>query len=74
MVNAREPQGLPCCLWAYAMPLDENDVPSPCTRVCTLDDDNVCIGCKRTVDEIKAWRGLSPDAKRALLRKIETRS
>ncbi|WP_448192465.1 DUF1289 domain-containing protein [Azospirillum sp. sgz301742] len=55
------------------MPLDENPVPSPCTRVCTLDDNDVCIGCKRTVAEIKAWRGMSPDAKRALLREIEAR-
>lgn len=56
------------------MPLDETPVPSPCVRVCTLNDDDVCIGCKRTVDEIKAWRGMSPDAKRALLRKIEARN
>ncbi len=56
------------------MPFEENHVPSPCTRVCTLDDDRVCIGCKRTVDEIKVWRGLSADAKRALLKDIELRA
>lgn len=55
------------------MSFDEDHVPSPCTRVCTLDDARVCIGCKRTVDEIKAWRGLTPDAKRALLRDLEGR-
>ena len=55
------------------MPFDENHVPSPCTRVCTLDDDNVCLGCKRTLDEIKAWRGMRPDAKRTLLREIAER-
>jgi len=55
------------------MPMDETDVPSPCVRLCTLDDDGVCLGCRRTVDEIKAWRRLEPAAKRALLKEIEGR-
>jgi len=55
------------------MPLDEDHVPSPCTRVCTLDDAGVCLGCKRTVDEIKVWRSLDSNAKRALLKVIEQR-
>lgn len=25
---------------------------SPCVGLCTLDDDDVCIGCGRTLDEI----------------------
>jgi len=32
---------------------------SPCTGVCTLDDDRICIGCGRTIDEIVAWSRLS---------------
>jgi len=37
---------------------------SPCTKVCTLDaTGNICIGCKRTVDEIAIWGSLS-DAQR----------
>lgn len=26
---------------------------SPCIGVCKLDDNNICIGCKRTIEEIK---------------------
>ena len=38
---------------------------TPCTKVCTLDAaGNICIGCKRTVDEIALWGSLS-DAQRA---------
>jgi uncharacterized protein len=38
---------------------------SPCTKVCTLDaSGHICIGCRRTVDEIGAWASLS-DAQRA---------
>ena len=38
---------------------------SPCNKVCTLDPaGHICIGCRRTVDEIAAWGSLS-DAQRA---------
>lgn len=38
---------------------------SPCTKVCTLDPTGrICIGCRRTVDEIAAWGSLS-DVQRA---------
>lgn len=55
------------------MSFDDDHVPSPCTRVCTLDDDDVCLGCKRTVEEIKTWRSLDPVAQRALLKVLEER-
>ncbi|MGH8264526.1 MAG: DUF1289 domain-containing protein [Steroidobacteraceae bacterium] len=34
--------------------------PSPCTRVCTLREDQVCVGCFRHVSEIVAWLSLTP--------------
>ncbi len=34
-------------------------VESPCVRKCTLDDDDVCVGCFRSIDEICAWGGAS---------------
>jgi predicted Fe-S protein YdhL (DUF1289 family) len=38
---------------------------SPCTKVCTLDPSgHICLGCRRTVDEIAAWGSLS-DVQRA---------
>ena len=30
-------------------------VSSPCVRNCCLDDDEVCLGCSRTLDEILHW-------------------
>ncbi|HYH19928.1 MAG TPA: DUF1289 domain-containing protein [Azospirillum sp.] len=52
----------------------EDDVPSPCVRLCTLDPaTDACVGCLRTRGEIKAWRGLEPAAKRALLVELEGR-
>lgn len=45
-----------------APPLDA-PVDSPCIRLCTLDDSDVCLGCFRNIDEICAW-GTAPEAQR----------
>jgi hypothetical protein len=34
-------------------------VESPCIRKCTLDDNDICVGCFRSLDEICAWGGAS---------------
>ncbi|HQX91068.1 MAG TPA: DUF1289 domain-containing protein [Thermomonas sp.] len=36
-------------------------VLSPCTGVCTLADDGLCIGCHRSGDEIAAWSVMHDD-------------
>lgn len=49
---------------------------SPCCRKCCLDDQDICIGCFRTIKEICAWNA-SDNAERlavkhrAQLRKIQ---
>lgn len=46
-------------------------VPSPCTGVCRLDTaGETCLGCRRKLDEIAAWSGLSEAGKRAVLSRI----
>ncbi|MDD5275852.1 MAG: DUF1289 domain-containing protein [Methylovulum sp.] len=30
-------------------------IPSPCIGNCCLDTDDVCLGCFRTLTEIKRW-------------------
>jgi predicted Fe-S protein YdhL (DUF1289 family) len=30
-------------------------VASPCVRKCCLDDDDVCLGCGRSIQEIMDW-------------------
>ncbi|MEJ2602648.1 MAG: DUF1289 domain-containing protein [Gammaproteobacteria bacterium] len=35
---------------------------SPCLNICTLDENDVCTGCLRTLDEIAAWGSLSAEA------------
>jgi predicted Fe-S protein YdhL (DUF1289 family) len=40
--------------------------PSPCVRRCTLDAEDLCVGCGRTLDEILAWAGAPTDRKIAI--------
>ena len=30
-------------------------IESPCIRHCCLDDNDVCLGCFRSIDEITGW-------------------
>lgn len=51
---------------------------SPCVRNCCLDDQDVCLGCGRTLAEIRAWSSLTPDQReeacqRAAQRKAQHR-
>lgn len=46
----------------------------PCTGVCAWDGKTGwCLGCGRTVPEIKAWRKLTPYRRTALLRELPRR-
>lgn len=52
----------------------DNSVPSPCLAICQMDENNAfCIGCQRSIDEIRDWPILSADEKRAVLAGIEAR-
>ena len=48
--------------------------PSPCTRVCRIDErTGWCLGCRRTLAEIADWPMLSASEKQALLAQLERR-
>lgn len=52
----------------------DTSVPSPCITVCQVDDTTGhCIGCYRSIDEIREWPILSADEKRAVLARIAER-
>jgi len=48
-------------------------IESPCLRKCTLDDDDVCVGCYRRIDEICAWGGASDAERRLILEQVALR-
>ena len=43
-------------------------VPSPCVNVCRLDAQGLCIGCRRTLDEIAEWSRAGDARRREILR------
>lgn len=48
--------------------------PSPCISVCQLDDrTGWCIGCFRTIDEIRDWVILPPDERHRVLANLAER-
>lgn len=49
------------------------DSMSPCVQLCTLNTDDVCLGCARTIDEIAAWGTMPADARRAVLASLPQR-
>jgi predicted Fe-S protein YdhL (DUF1289 family) len=51
-----------------------DDVASPCISVCRMmPQSGLCAGCFRTLDEIAAWGGLDPEAKRTVLARLPAR-
>ena len=48
-------------------------VKSPCIEVCSLNNENVCIGCHRTANEIIEWFSASKERKREILAAIDQR-
>ncbi|MEM7078304.1 MAG: DUF1289 domain-containing protein [Pseudomonadota bacterium] len=54
-------------------PADREKILSPCVSICALDEQDVCIGCGRTSDEIAAWRSADHTRKLAILQAVATR-
>lgn len=46
---------------------------SPCVRNCCLDEQDVCLGCGRTLAEIRAWSSLSERERQQVLDLCEER-
>ena len=48
-------------------------IPSPCVDICSLNDDDICIGCFRSGDEISSWGKMSNEEKKQTLNKVRER-
>jgi predicted Fe-S protein YdhL (DUF1289 family) len=45
-------------------------VLSPCIGVCMLDDDGLCMGCRRTTAEIARWPQMGDDERLHLMEHV----
>ena len=51
------------------------EVESPCVKVCVIEPKSrLCTGCLRTIDEIGAWGGMTPQARRSIIDALPERA
>ena len=51
----------------------DKHVANPCIGYCKLNDNNICAGCGRTVDERTDWIFLTPSQQRDIADKAAKR-
>jgi predicted Fe-S protein YdhL (DUF1289 family) len=44
-----------------------SSLESPCIRNCCLNDDDICLGCGRSLREITAWSAATDEGKKLIL-------
>jgi predicted Fe-S protein YdhL (DUF1289 family) len=42
-------------------------IESPCNRHCGLNTDNICVGCGRTVRELRIWNNCNDEEKQEIV-------
>ncbi|MBN2638310.1 MAG: DUF1289 domain-containing protein [Bacteroidales bacterium] len=52
---------------------NKSSVKSPCIHVCTLDENKICMGCHRSVDEVRNWYRFSDEEKLQAIKNAEER-
>ncbi|GGE77118.1 DUF1289 domain-containing protein [Stappia taiwanensis] len=51
------------------------EIQSPCVDICQIDAaSGLCIGCRRTLDEIAAWGGLSDSERARIMAELPARA
>ena len=48
-------------------------VRSPCVNICALDEQDICIGCYRSGEEITRWGSYSEQEKQQVMRRVAER-
>ena len=56
-------------IWARA------EIESPCVKTCVIHPESrLCVGCLRSIDEIGAWSGMTPDARKHIMAELPSRA
>ena len=54
-------------------PAPSTAIETPCVKICVIDEDGLCVGCARTLDEIAGWGSWSADRRNAVMRGLPAR-
>jgi len=55
------------------MDAKNKEIESPCIRNCCLDENDICLGCFRSINEITQWGLVDEKTKTECLKKAEMR-
>ncbi len=51
-----------------------DEIESPCVKICLIHPETgLCLGCKRTLEEIASWSRLTPEERRAIMAELPLR-
>ncbi len=52
-----------------------DEVDSPCVKICVIHPESrLCTGCLRSMEEIAAWSGMTPQVRRAIMAELPARA
>ena len=50
-----------------------NKIASPCVRNCCLNEEDICIGCFRSIEEICGWSAAEEGEKLKVMEQVDLR-
>ena len=50
--------------------MKQSQIESPCISVCRMENE-VCVGCGRTLEEVVEWYNFTDEQKQAVLNRLE---
>ncbi len=56
------------------MSVQDKPVASPCVSICALDENDLCTGCQRNIDEIRRWGRMDNAERREVLMRTHERA
>ncbi|WP_308789308.1 DUF1289 domain-containing protein [Vibrio atypicus] len=62
-----------CVEHVLSVESNSDAIKCPCVRNCCLDENDVCLGCYRTLEEILSWTKLTKQQKREVLSRCDER-
>ena len=61
-------------LWGFEVMSDDSEFSTPCIGVCQYDNEDICRGCFRTLDEISNWALMTEEERKEIMKKLDERA
>ena len=53
---------------------DDSEFSTPCIGVCQYDNEDICRGCLRTLDEISNWALMTEEERKKIMKQLDERA